>query len=85
MSLSKVFNESSFSHFLNSPSGRVFRIAVGIAFIVVGFFYRSHTLGILAIIWGFFPLSAGAFDVCYMSFIFGGPLSGEKIRSQYKR
>ena len=30
-----------------------------------------------------FPLSAGAFDVCYISAALGGPLSGSTIRARY--
>ena len=33
--------------------------------------------------WGILPLSAGAFDVCYVSAALGGPLSGARIRETY--
>lgn len=39
-------------------------------------------MGIAALVWSVFPLSAGAFDVCYISAALGGPLSGSKIREQ---
>jgi hypothetical protein len=29
-------------------------------------------------------LSAGAFDICYVSAVLGGPLSGAKIRNMQK-
>ena len=79
----KVFNRSSFSRFLNSPAGRTFRIVAGAAFLVVGYIYRDNTLGVLSMVWGLFPLSAGAFDICYISVVLGGPLSGKKIRNEY--
>jgi len=83
MSWQEDFNRSSLSRFLNSPAGRAFRIVAGIAFLVVGYRWRGHWLGLVAIIWGFFPLSAGGFDVCYISAALGGPLSGATIRARY--
>ena len=80
MSLHESFNQSGFSKFLNSVAGRIFRIVAGAGFLVVGYLYRDHLLGVLCIAWGVFPLSAGAFDICYISAVLGGPLSGAKIR-----
>jgi hypothetical protein len=85
MSRSKeAFNRSGFSRFLNSPAGRVFRLVAGLAFLVVGYVYRSHALGVLSMVWGVLPLSAGALDICYISALLGGPISGAEIRSKYK-
>jgi hypothetical protein len=84
MSWHKAFNQSGFSKFINSPAGRIFRFVVGIGFFVIGYMYRDHTLGVLSMIWSIFPLSAGVFDICYLSAVLGGPLSGEKIRSKQK-
>jgi hypothetical protein len=81
--LGEVFNRSFFSRFLNSPAGRVLRIVSGLVFLVVGYLYRAHTLGVLSMVWGVFPLSAGAFDICYISVVLGGPFSGAKIREKY--
>jgi len=82
--LEESFNRSGFSRFLNSPAGRVFRLVAGVGFLVLGFVYRHHTLGILSMAWGFLPSTAGGFDVCYISAALGGPVSGEKIREKYK-
>jgi len=82
--LAESFNQSSFSHFINSPSGRVFRIVAGLVFLGLGLVFRDHLLGILSLLWGIFPLSAGAFDICYISVALGGPISGKQIRSVYK-
>jgi hypothetical protein len=71
-------------HFLNSLAGRIFRMVVGIGFIVAGVVFREYALGIVSIAWGLLPLSAGVFDVCYVSALLGGPLSGAKIRGKYK-
>ena len=80
----EAFNRSGFSRFLNSPAGRIFRLVAGIAFLVVGYMYRGHILGVLSMVWSAFPLSAGALDICYISALLGGPLSGAKIRSKSK-
>jgi len=79
--LGESFNRSGFSRFINSVAGRVFRLAAGLGFLVVGYVYRGHLLGVLSMVWSIFPLSAGAFDICYISALLGGPLSGAKIRA----
>lgn len=78
-----VFNQSRFSRFINSPFGRGFRIVAGLAFLIVGLAYRDYPLGVLSLVWSIFPLSAGALDICYISAVLGGPISGKKIRSEY--
>lgn len=78
------FNRSGFSHFLNSPAGRIFRAAAGLGFLVVGYLNRGQPLGVASMVWSVFPLSAGVFDICYASALLGGPLSGAKIRGKYK-
>ncbi|GEM_PF-337994 len=80
-SLAAAFNRSGFSRFINSPAGRVFRLVAGIGFLVVGLVYWNYPLGVLSLVWSFFPLSAAALDICYISALLGGPLSGKKIRS----
>ena len=84
MSLHEAFNQSGLSRFLNSPAGRIFRLVAGAGFLVVGYVYRGHTLGVLSLVWGALAMSAGAFDICFISAVLGGPLSGPKIRSKYK-
>jgi hypothetical protein len=83
--LEQSFNRSGLSRFLNSTAGRIFRMAAGTAFLVVGNMFRHHVLGIVSMVWSFFPLSAGALDFCYLSALLGGPLSGIKIRYLYQR
>jgi hypothetical protein len=78
------FKQSGFSKFLNSLAGRILRLVLGILFLVVGYLYRDHALGVISMAWGVLPLSAGAFDICYLSAALGGPLSGKKIRSKEK-
>jgi len=78
------FNRSGFSHFINSPAGRLFRVVAGAGFLLVGYLFRHNLLGVLSMIWSILPLSAGAYDVCYISAVLGGPLSGRKIRGDYE-
>jgi Protein of unknown function (DUF2892) len=84
MSWHEAFNQSGFSKSLNSPTGRIVRLAAGAGFLVVGYVHRGHALGVLSVAWGVLPLSAGALDICYISAVLGGPLSGAEIRSKYK-
>jgi hypothetical protein len=84
MSLHEAFNQSGFSKFLNNPAGRIFRLAAGTGFLVIGYAHRDHALGVLSMAWGTLPFSAGALDICYISAMLGGPLSGAKLRSTYK-
>ena len=83
-SAEEAFNRSDLSRFLNRRAGRIFRLVAGIGFLVAGFVYREYTLGVLSLIWGVFPLSAGALDICYISALLGGPISGAKIREKQK-
>jgi len=85
MTWEEAFNRSRFSHFLNSPPGRIFRVLAGAAFLIIGFLFRHHLLGVLSMLWSVLPLTAGLFDVCYISVALGGPFSGATIRGRYWR
>jgi len=84
MSLHAAFNRSGFSRFINSPAGRAFRLVAGAGFLVAGYLYRDHALGVASMVWSILPLTAGGFDLCYVSAVLGGPLSGQTIRSGQK-
>jgi hypothetical protein len=84
MTLHERFNQSSLSHFINSAAGRAFRVIAGVGFLTIGYLLRAHPLGVLSMLWSIFPLTAGGFDVCYISAVLGGPLSGKTIREGYK-
>lgn len=77
MALADGFNHSAFSRLLNSPGGR---LAAGAAFLVSGVLLAPAPLGIAFLAWSALPLSAGAFDVCWISAALGGPLAGRRIR-----
>lgn len=85
MSIAEKFNRSGLSRFFNSSAGRIFRLFAGAGFLVVGYLFRDHPLGVISMVWSIFPLSAGAFDICYVSAILGGPVSGAKIREGQRK
>ena len=75
------FASSSFAQFLAGRSGRLLRIAAGIALIAAGFVLRDSPAGIILMVVGVVPLAAGVFDFCILSPLFGGPFSGSRIRA----
>ena len=81
MSTAEAFNRTAFSQFLNSRVGRWFRLAAGSVFLALGVAFRGRPLGIVSLVWGVLPFSAGALDVCYISAALGGPLAGAEIRA----
>jgi hypothetical protein len=84
MSMHEAFNRSGFSQFINSRVGRVFRLGAGTLLLVVGYLYRGHALGTVCMAVSVLPLTAGAFDLCYISAVLGGPLSGAKVRGTHR-
>jgi len=69
---------------MNSSTGRVTRILVGLALIAWGYTQLGNPFGIILILVGLIPLSAGLFDFCFISALLGGPLSGSKVREVSK-
>lgn len=80
MKTHESFNKSDFGKFINSPKGRVFRLASGLGFLALGCATRHSAAGKLSMIWALLPLSAAILDLCYVSAMLGGPISGEEIR-----
>ena len=70
-----------FITFMASTTGRIVRIAAGLALIAWGLLGLSSVTGILVIVIGAVPLLAGLFDFCVFAPLFGAPLSGPKIRA----
>ena len=85
MTWHETFNRSGFSHFINSRVGRIFRVVAGSVFLIVGFVFRRHPLGVLSMLWSVLPLTAGFLDVCWISVALGGPFSGATIRARYRQ
>jgi hypothetical protein len=84
MSIAESFGRSGFAKFINSPAGRIARVVVGFVLIVWGYTQLNTGTGIILIVIGLIPLSAGAFDLCLISALLGGPISGKKIRGEKK-
>jgi hypothetical protein len=74
------FNATGFSRWINGSSGRAFRFVAGVAWLAFAVAFRGHWWGIAAGLFGLLPLSAGIFDLCWVSAALGGPLRGETIR-----
>jgi xanthine/uracil/vitamin C permease (AzgA family) len=84
MSIAETFGRSGFAKFINSPAGRIARLVVGMALVVWGYTLLVSVIGIFLIIIGLIPLVAGSFDLCLVSALLGGPVSGEKVRELKK-
>lgn len=78
-----AFARSGFGQFMASPAGRVLRVVAGVGMIAGGIAMDSNGGNALAIA-GAVPLSAGLFDICWLSPIFGGPFKGADIRAAKK-
>lgn len=74
------FARSGFAQFMASGAGRWLRIAAGIGLIAIGSAWSGAVTGWIAAAIGLIPLGAGRFDVCILSPLFGGPLSGGESR-----
>jgi hypothetical protein len=79
------FNSTRFSRWVNGPRGRAFRLTAGLAWLAFAVAFRDHWWGLAAGVWSFFPLSAGLFDICWVSAALGGPLAGRSIRAAQGR
>lgn len=79
--MAESFNRSSFGRWINSPSGRIFRATAGVGFLVAGLAARRRPGGKASLLWGLLPLTAGVFDVCYVSAALRGPLRGRECRA----
>ena len=80
MSIAESFGRSGFARFINSPAGRITRIVAGIVLIGWGYTQLTTVTGLALIIVGLVPLVAGALDLCLISALLGGPISGKRIR-----
>jgi hypothetical protein len=78
--LAQSFAGSGFARFINSPAGRVARIAAGLALFAWGYTLRASGAGIVLIVVGLVPLVAGRLDWCLISALVGGPIRGAVLR-----
>jgi Inner membrane protein YgaP-like, transmembrane domain len=84
MTLAESFGQSGFAQFINSPAGRLMRLVVGIGLVGYGFTHRTSPSGLVLVVVGLIPLLAGAFDLCLISGLLGGPFRGARLRAQRK-
>jgi hypothetical protein len=70
-----------FVSFMASTTGRIIRIAAGVALVLWGLMSIQGTTGIVVAVIGVVPLVAGLFDFCVFAPLFGNPMSGPKIRA----
>ena len=78
------FAQSPFAQFMSSPAGRIIRVVAGLALIGWGYTLSGQTMGTVLMVVGLLPLLAGALDICVLSALLGGPLSGAAIRRSAK-
>lgn len=74
------FENTEFAQFIASDAGRALRIAAGLTLIGAGLAKGGNAGTTLALL-GLAPLGAGAFDLCLLGPVFGGPLEGSAIRA----
>jgi hypothetical protein len=79
MSIAESFGRTGFAKFVNSPAGRVVRIVAGIGLIAWGYTGRGSGTALALMVVGLVPLAAGVFDLCLISALLGGPISGARI------
>jgi hypothetical protein len=79
MSMAQSFGQSGLARFINSPTGRVVRVVVGIALILWGYTRLGSSAGVVLIVVGLIPLVAGVFNLCLVSALLGGPISGSRM------
>jgi hypothetical protein len=81
MSLAESFGRSGFARFINSPAGRIVRLVAGIGLIGWGYTHRGSSTNLILMVVGLIPLATGAFDLCLISALLGGPIRGAQVRS----
>ncbi len=72
---------SRFVKVMVSPTGRLARIAAGIALVAGGLLAVGGTAGTVVAVVGLVPLAAGAVDGCLFAPLFGYFLSGSRTRA----
>jgi DUF2892 family protein len=85
MNLAQKFARTPFARFINSTPGRIARIVVGAVLVIWGCVHLDESGAVMFIIAGLVPLAAGTVDICLISPLVGGPISGEKVRAMDTR
>ena len=79
MTIGMQFARTHLAQFISSPTGRAFRIIVGLTIALLGYIQPNQTTAIALMLIGAIPFVAGVFNICLVSGLLGGPVSGERI------
>jgi hypothetical protein len=79
-----AFADSAFAQFMVTSAGRAIRVVAGVALIIWGYTQTGTTAGTVLMIIGLVPLIAGAFDLCLLGPLLGGPVRGVDVRRRTK-
>jgi hypothetical protein len=79
MTIAESFGQSAFARLVNTSVGRLARVVVGLGLIGWGYTMRGDTSGVVLMVVGLVPLAAGVFNLCLISALLGGPLSGARV------
>jgi hypothetical protein len=71
--------------FMATPLGRVIRVLVGIALIVVGLAVTGGAAGGIMAAIGTALIAFGVFNVCVIALLLGAPFDGRKVRQRQER
>jgi len=74
MSATQAFRSSGFAKFISSPAGRASRVVAGIILFAWGLQLGASAAGIALMCAGVAVFAAGAFGMCYIAALLGGPL-----------
>ena len=85
MSIADSFGRSSFAKLVNTPAGRIIRIVAGLGLILWGVMQLPGVTGIVLVVAGLIPLTAGVFNLCLISALLGGTISGSRIAKNFLR
>ena len=83
MSIANSFGRSSFAKFINTPAGRIVRIIAGLAIMGWGYVQLPGIVGIAGVFVGLIPFIAGVFNLCLISALLGGTISGSRIAKNF--
>lgn len=70
--------KDAFVEFMRGGSGRLVRVAFGLALIAVGLLALDGTVGTVVAIFGLMPLAAGTFGFCPFGPLFGVDFRGRE-------
>lgn len=84
VSIAESFGRSRFARFINSPTGRLARVVAGAGLIAWGYRQRDTGGGLVFMAVGLVPLVAGAFNLCLISALLGGPIGGARIAKDHQ-